>query len=150
MTTGVIRFSSVLGIDYREELERMLFFNPLQPKNTDGIILSISTYGVPSIVEDHEYLRIRVEGLLESQTLYALDHSGAKPVLAGVMVYVRRVPEKIILLHVAIHEDYSPSGKHSDEGLFLRLIFELRRIAKCLKGVQLITIQYLPKLSIQV
>jgi len=145
-----IGFSSVLGAEYREELEELLFFNPQQRRALSGIDRSISEYGVPTIVVDHNHLRIAVDGLPETQTLYALDYTWEKPVLAGVMVFVRSDLENIILLHIAVREDYSRVGKYADEMLVLRLTTQLRRIAKRIKGVRAITLKYSSGLVIPV
>ena len=145
-----IRFSSILGHEYREELEELMFFNPQQRRALSGINHSISEYGVPSIVADGDRLRIKVDGLQESQTLYALDNYWEKPVLAGVMVYVRSDLENIILLHIAVKEDYSRMGKYADEMLVLRLMTQLRRIAKGIKGIRAITLKYSSGLVIPV
>ena len=145
-----IRFSSILGHEYREELEELMFFNPQQRRAISGINHSISEYGVPSIIADGDRLRIKVDGLAETQTLYALDHSSDRPVLAGVMVYVRSDAENIVLLHIAVKEDYSRMGKHAEEMLVLRLMTQLRRIARMIKGVRAITLKYSSGLVIPV
>ena len=137
-----IKFSSILGYEYLEELEDLLFFNPQQRRALSGINHSISEYGVPNIITDRGCLRIKVDSLPESQTLYALDFSLEKPVLAGVMVYVRSDVENIVLLHIAVKEDYSRTGKHANKILVFRLMTQLRLIAKRIKGVRAITLKY--------
>ena len=145
-----IRFSSILGTDYRSELEELMFFNPQQNKALTGISHAISEYGVPVIVEDNGRLRISVEGLPESQTLFALDDSSEKPILAGVMVYMRTDPENLVLLHIAVHEDYSRAGIYGDEMLVWRFMTQLRDIAKRIKGIRSITLKYSSGLVIPV
>ncbi len=144
------RFSSMLGPEYREDLEELMFFNPQQRKALTGINHAISEYGVPSVVETNGRLRITVEGLPESQTLFALDYSSEKPVLAGVMVYMRTDPENLVLLHIAVKEDYSRSGIYGDEMLVLRFMTQLRDIAKRIKGIRAITLKYSSGLVIPV
>ncbi len=145
-----IQFTSILSIKYREDLERLLFFNPQQKKALPGIYRSINTYGLPGIVEEKERLRVSVEGLPESQTLFALVRQGDETILAGVMVYSRVSVETIVLLHIAVLEDYSRTGKYADQMLVLRLTTQLREIAKKIKGVQSITLQYASGLMIPV
>jgi len=145
-----IRFSSVLEHEYREELEDLMFFNPQQRKALTGINHAISEYGVPSVVEANGRLRMSVEGLPECQTLFALDHSAEKPILAGVMVYMRTDPENIVLLHIAVKEDYSRTGIYGDEMLVLRFMTQLRDIAKRIKGIRSITLKYSSGLVIPV
>ncbi len=145
-----IRFSSILGIEYREDLEQLMFFNPLQNKALTGINHAISEYGVPGIVEDNGHLRISVEGLPESQTLFAFDDASEKPILAGVMVYMRTDPENLVLLHIAVHQDYSRAGIYGDEMLVWRFMTQLREIARRIKGIRSITLKYSSGLVIPV
>jgi hypothetical protein len=148
--TSNIRFSSILGHEYRDDLEELMFFNPQQRKALMGINHAISEYGVPSVVVTNGRLRISVEGAPESQTLFALDHSTEKAILAGVMVYMRIDPENMVLLHIAVKEDYSRMGKYADEMLVLRFMTQLRDIAKRIKGIRSITLKYDPGLVIPV
>ena len=102
------------------------------------------------MVEDSGRLRISVEGLPESQTLFALDVSEEKPILAGVMVYMRTDPENLVLLHIAVREDYSRAGIYGDEMLVWRFMTQLRDIAKRIKGIRSITLKYSSGLVIPV
>ncbi len=145
-----IRFTSILGLEYREDLEELMFFNPQQRKALTGINHTIAEYGVPNVVEANKRLRISVEGLPESQTLFALDDSAKKPILAGVMVYMRTDPENLVLLHIAVKEDYSRSGIYGDEMLVLRFMTQLRDIAKRIRGIRSITLKYSSGLVIPV
>lgn len=148
--TAQIHFSSILEREFRDDLEELMFFNPQQRKALTGINHSISEYGVPSVVEDSGRLRISVEGLPESQTLFALDVSEEKPILAGVMVYMRTDPENLVLLHIAVREDYSRAGIYGDEMLVWRFMTQLRDIAKRIKGIRSITLKYSSGLVIPV
>lgn len=150
MPTSRIRFSSILGHEYHDELEQLMFFNPQQRKALTGIKDAISEYGMPSVVETDGRLRISLEGAPESQTLFALDDSREKPILAGVMVYMRTNPENIVLLHIAVKEDYSRTGIYGDEMLVLRFMTQLRGIARRIKGICSITLKYSSGLVIRV
>ena len=55
-----IRVSSLLPASYRDELERIVFFNPKQGLVTAPLVESVRRYGVPSIVEEEDRLRFRV------------------------------------------------------------------------------------------
>ncbi len=145
-----IGFSSILGSEYLEDLERLLFFNPLQEKALDGIHHSIREHGVPSIYLDNGRLRVKVEEPSEVQTLYALDDAKGKPMLVGVMVFARSEPETIDLLHIAIREEYSRFGEKADAGLVSKFLDQLRQIAKRLKGVHSICLKYAAGLKLPV
>ncbi len=145
-----IGFSSILGSEYLEDLERLLFFNPQQERAIDGIHHSIREHGVPSIYLDKGKLRVKVEEPSEVQTLYALDDSGGKPELVGVMVFSRTNTDTLDLLHIAIREEYSRFGAKADAGLVSRFLEQLRHIARCLKGVRSICLKYASGLKLPV
>ncbi len=137
-----IGFSSILSSEYLEDLEMLLFFNPLQEKALSGIHHSIREYGVPSIYLDGARLRVRVQELSDVQTLYAMDDSDGKPRLIGVMVFSRTDPSTLALLHIAVREEYSRFGSLADAGLVPKFLGQLRQIARQLKGVQAINLKY--------
>ena len=145
-----ITFTSVLDSQFRQELEELLFFNPQQNKLLAGITDSINEYGVPSIHDDNGHLRIYINDLANSQTLYAIDHEQPNPVLAGVMVFVRTDIENIDLIHIAAKEDYTHCGKYANRMLVLRLLTQLRKNAKRIKGIQHINLKYSPKMELAV
>lgn len=66
------------------------------------------------------------------------------------MVYMRTNPENIVLLHIAVKEDYSRTGIYGDEMLVLRFMTQLRGIARRIKGICSITLKYSSGLVIRV
>ena len=136
-----IGFSSILESAYLEDLERLLFFNPLQEKALSGIHHSIREYGVPSIYLDGGNLRVKVAGLPDVQTIYALEDSISRPLLVGVMVFSRTDEKTIALLHIAVREEYSRFGKRADAGLVPKFLEQLKQIARRLKGVKAIKLK---------
>ncbi len=145
-----IGFSSVLGSEYLEDLEHLLFFNPMQERAIDGIHHSIREHGVPSIYLENGRLRVKVEDPPDVQTLYALDDASGKPLLVGVMVFSRSNEETIDLLHIAIREEYSRFGEKADIGLVSKFLDQLKKIARRLKGVQSICLKYAAGLKVPV
>jgi hypothetical protein len=147
MTAG-IGFTSVLGRAYLEDLEMLLFFNPLQEKALTGIHHSIREYGVPSIYLDGDLLRVKVAELPDVQTIYALENSTETPALIGVMVFSRTDEQTVALLHIAVREEFSRSGKRADDGLVSKFLDQLRQIARRLKGVKAIKLKYASGLTV--
>lgn len=145
-----VSFSSVLSEEHREELESLLFFNPRQKRTLAGINHAIKDFGLPSVHEENGLLRVRVEGLPGAQTIFALDQGMAPPVLAGVMVFVRLDVENIVLVHIAVGEDYARDGKYGDGHLVSRFVAELRAIARRIKGVRSVILKYSGGLTIPV
>ena len=130
-----IQFTSVYGAKHRRELEKLLFQNPRQHIVRADIVEGIEKYGVPRIVAADDHLRVKLDGGLEVQTLFAVASSLFRSRLAGVMIYTRLDPETMLLLHLAVAEDYSSHGHHRQEMLALRFVEQLRGIAAQIKGV---------------
>jgi hypothetical protein len=145
-----LSFTSVLGSSYLEDLEGMMFFNPLQKKALAGINHSIKDFGMPAVEVEGDRLRVRVEGLPEAQSLFALDNRGEPPVLAGAMVFCRLDVENLVLVHIAVGRDYARGGKLGDEHLVSTFVAELRAIARRLRGVQNVILKYSGGLTIPV
>lgn len=135
-------FSSVLSYQYRDDLETLMFFNPQQSKVKPAIVATIEKYGIPRVVVEGELLRIRVEKFAEVQALFALENIGGYSNLAGVIVYVRTDKETIVVLHLAVKEEYSFSGILANKMLVMQLIVKLREIASRIKGVRSIMVVY--------
>ena len=131
-------FTSILNPEYREELEQLLFFNSAQHALHSAIVDSIEMFGEPFVDNDGVRLRVNVRKLDEVQTQFALD--GAK--LAGILVYSRVSHDRIVIIHIAVHEDYSSRGQFAHKKLVLRMSQQLRKCARSIKGVKFIRMMY--------
>jgi len=139
-----IFFSSVLKTDYYRDLQSLLFFNPQQEKVKFNIIESLEKFGQPEIVVDADFLHVKVGSFRDVQTLFAFDNrnEGEKPELAGVIIYVRVNEENMIVLHIAVREEYSVVGNYCDEMLVMRFITKLRDVGRRIKDVRSIVFLY--------
>lgn len=128
-----IAFTSVLGREHKQELERLLFFNGNQAKVTDAVTLVAERYGAPRVQVVAERLRVVLEPV-QAQTLYAVRRTddGVEPV--GVMVYTRE-DDALVVLFLAVHEDYASRGPRADRRLLMRMTGELRSIARRVRGI---------------
>ncbi len=106
-----IRVSSQLGKSFRDELERLVFFNPEQWLVTPTLIDLVRRQGVPAIVEDEDRLRFQVQAFGMVQTLYAVDSTDGAERLVGVVMFTRAKRGTMLVLHLAIHEDYTSRGQ---------------------------------------
>jgi hypothetical protein len=122
-------------------LEKLVFFNARQKRVLHGIVDAIEKFGYPQISLDGERLRVRVDGLDEVQTLFAVDSVSGKPL--GIAIYHRSDLENITVLHLGIAEEFTVEGGRADEHLLLRLLGELRRCSRRLKGVRRLELVYL-------
>jgi hypothetical protein len=138
-------FSSSLSSDHRDELESLMFFHPEQGQHISSINASIVSYGFPKVIEEGGALRIGIEGL-EVQTLYAFaDRGGLKKDLAGVLVYTRVHHDTLVLLHMAVRPEYCYSIGYKNELVLVRILAQLRSIAKRIKGIKKLSILYADK-----
>lgn len=135
-------FSSVLPESRYDELADLVFFNREQDRVRAGIIDAIERYGVPELVTRSGALRFTVGSLGEVQSLYALDSGTRRGRLVGVMLYARTTPGKIVLLHIGVAPEYSSRGPRSGSLLALRLIEQLKKLGRAIKGVTTIEVLY--------
>jgi hypothetical protein len=73
---------------------------------------------------------------VDAQVLFAVrrvEAGGVAPV--GVVVYTRE-DDALVVLFLAIHEDFTARGPMGDRRLLLRMTDELRAIARRVKGVR--------------
>ncbi|MEQ1579370.1 MAG: hypothetical protein ABL964_02170 [Steroidobacteraceae bacterium] len=136
-----IRFTSFVEAVERGNLEALVFFNASQDRVLDGIIEAIDKFGPPEIVEEGAKLRVRVTGKAEAQSLFAIDAVSGRPL--GIAVYLRSDLENIAVLHLGIAEEFAANGPLSGEHLLFRLLRELRRCSRRLKGVRRMEVIYL-------
>ncbi len=142
-----MRITSRLGVEYHDDLEDLLFFNPCQSRVRSRIAQAVEQFGLPAIREDGDLLRIELEHLGECQTLYAIDEQDEGEVLAGVIVFFRVPEDTLLLLHVAIGSDYAAGGDRSTEQLSLQLIRVLENVASCIRGVRRVAFQYAARVT---
>jgi hypothetical protein len=135
-----VTFASKVAREHRPALERLLFFNGCQDRVARGIVEVIDRYGPPEIQVDGECLRVKVAGLPEVQSLFALETGTGEPI--GVAVYVRADLEHITVLHLGLAEEYCAGGERQGLNLLLRLIREIRRSSRRVKGVRRLRVLY--------
>ncbi|MBV9671705.1 MAG: hypothetical protein JO076_02625, partial [Verrucomicrobia bacterium] len=105
---------------------------------------SISRYGFPKIVNQDGGLRIRIEGL-EVQTLYAYIDRGGMRELAGVAVYTRDSLDTLVILHIAVKPEFCFSSGYKNELILIRILTQLRAVAKRIKGIKKLFFLYSEK-----
>ena len=74
------------------------------------------------------------------QSLFALDPAGGEPL--GVAVYTRPDLEHISVVHVGLAEEYCTGGERESVNLLLKLIQEIRRSSRRVKGVRRLRVHY--------
>lgn len=137
-----IRITSLLPRSYRDELERIVFFNPEQGLITGTLVDLVRRYGVPAIVEDGDHLRFRASAFGMLQTLYAMDSDEEPERLVGLAMFTRAKRGGMLVLHLAVHEDYSSRGKWGGEAVVAQLFAAIRNLSLQTRGVQSLRILY--------
>ncbi|MEA3146511.1 MAG: hypothetical protein QOI53_2040 [Verrucomicrobiota bacterium] len=137
-------FSSSLNADRRDELESLMFFHPEQGQHSSSINASILSYGFPKVIEEGGALRIGIESL-EVQTLYAFVDRGVTKDLAGVLVYTRMHGDTLVLLHMAVRPEFCYSTGYKNELVLVRVLAQLRAIARRIRGIKKLSILYAEK-----
>lgn len=137
-----IRIASVLPAGFREELERIVFFNPEQPAVAQRVVDLVQRYGVPSIVEDAGGLRFEVRAFGPLQTLYAFDDGTRPSRLVGVAMFTRESSVSLVVLHLAVHEDYTSHGPRAGSGVVAQLVAAIRDAGLRTRGVRRLRVLY--------
>jgi hypothetical protein len=132
----------MLPTAYRDELDRIVFFNPEQSRVTTPLLDSVQRYGVPLVVEDGALLRFCVPAFGTVQSLYAFDESEQTARLVGVVMFVRETADTMLLLHLAVHEDYASGGNRADAWVAPRLLAAVRSACRRTRGVTTLRMLY--------
>jgi hypothetical protein len=127
-----IEFSTVLPEAFREDLEYLLYFNPLQSRATSGICRSVDRYGQPRVAVVDGVLTVALTKVGRVQTLFAVMEDAETCELAGVALFVRE-SDRLVILHLAVGESFAGNREYGP--LALRLALAIRRIGKRLTGV---------------
>jgi hypothetical protein len=138
--SAATEFKSYVPVAQRAALERLVFFNSCQGRVSDCIADAIEKFGAPEIVADRDRLRIYMKGMADVQSLFALDTSTGRPV--GVAVYTRQDVEHVTVMHLSIDAEFASGGLRAGEQLLLRLLREVRRSTRRVKGVRRVELFY--------
>jgi hypothetical protein len=138
---GSIVFTSHVAEIYRGALEMLVYFNAGQSRVADGIVDAVERFGPLEIVSEKDRLRVSVSGLADAQSLFAVEASTGRPL--GVAVYARPDFQHMIVVHLGIAAEFASGGIRANEQLLLRLLRELRRSSRRIKGVERFELLYL-------
>lgn len=133
-------FKSHVHRSQQAALEALVFFNSCQERYAACIAAAVERFGAPEIAVDGERLRLRVPGLTDAQCLFAVERGSGRPV--GVAVYIRADLEHITVVHLGIAAEYASGGRRCADQLLLRLLREVRRSTRRVKGVRRLELFY--------
>lgn len=138
--SATTEFKSNVPVAQRAALEALIFFNVCQERVSDCIADAVERFGAPEIVADGERLRIHMKNMPDVQSLFAIDSKSGRPV--GVAVYARQDVEHVTVMHLSIAPEFASGGARAGEQLLLRLLREVRRSTRRVKGVRRIELYY--------
>jgi hypothetical protein len=138
--TADIEFKSHVPQAQRPALEALVFFNSCQERVSACIADAVERFGHPDIVADRDRLRIIIKGNPDVQCLFAVEGATGRPI--GVAVYVRSDLEQVTVMHLSIAAEYASGGARSCDQLLLRLLREVRRSTRRMKGVRRLELYY--------
>jgi hypothetical protein len=136
-----IQFKSHVPKSQRPALEALVFFNSCQDRYAACIAEAVERFGSPEIVADGDRLRLRVAELDDVQSLFAIEAVTGRPV--GVALYMRADLEHVTVVHLGISAEYASGGPRAAEQLLLRLLREVRRSTRRMKGVRRLELFYI-------
>jgi len=150
MRKGVrIRISGLVRKESLEALKKLIYMNPHQSRDEEGIRRALKAYGQPHINEIADTLRIHV-GESVPQSLFAYDEADPSGHPVGVVIFSRTDPETIFIIQISIDPDYAMHGLHADLGLGVLLIEKVRAIAAQVVGIRKIQIFYRGRVELKV
>lgn len=138
--TATIVFASHVAVGQRGSLESLMYFNSCQNRVAEGIVEAVEHFGPLEIIEEKDRLRVRVGGLSEAQSLFAIEATSGRPV--GIAVYARPDLQHITVLHLGVAAEFASGGIRAREQLLLKLLRELRRSSRRIKGVRHFELYY--------
>ncbi len=135
-------FSSSLKKKFHDSLDAIMFFNKNQKQFTKDIVRNIKKFGLPEIICTGDELAIKIKGLSDVQSIFAFIGNNNDTKLVGVIIYFRNTVENIIVIHIAVDEEYAITGKSGAQMLMMQLINKVREAVKYLRGVKSINIAF--------
>lgn len=127
-------FTSSLGAECRDELERLLFFNDNQARASEGVAAVVRQFGTPRVTVEGTRLRVGLGSHVAAQSLYVLLPGSGRNRLIGAVVYTRR-DDTLLVLFVAVDGQYSSRGERRGRMLLVRMIAELKCLASRIRGI---------------
>jgi len=137
-----VTFVSSLPAEQYHQLELLLFFNGRQHRVRKGIETAIDRFGAPEIVAEGNNLRVSVGGQTDAQCLFAVEREGKLSRPVGLILYVRDSFERITVLHLVVDELFAAGGRRAGYNLLLRLVQEVKRVARRTTGIRHVELLY--------
>lgn len=136
---GDVEFKSLVSSRFRKNVEELLYFNSGQTRVLESLIEAVERFGAPEIEDNGQQLKVVLRKLPDAQTLFAVAETG-RPL--GLMTYLRSDHENLLILHVSISAEFASGGALCRNQLLLRMLREIRRCSRRLKGIKKVELYY--------
>lgn len=136
-----LRFVSALPGECRPALQRLVFAHPRQGRMRLSILDNIHTHGVPRIVGPDGFLRVVVAKIPDAQNLFAVVQKTDRTQLLGFVLYTRD-NEWLDILFLSVRHACTEERRLAHMGVTYRIMDELNRIARHLKGCAGVRLEY--------
>lgn len=140
-----IHFSSSIDCSYKEELERLFFFNLNQKRFTEKINRSISEYSRPILTDNDDEVSLTFKDEQVGQTLYVFDGDYPEANLIGVIMYVRDLTDTVTIVHFVLHEGCHNIYRRDHINIASVVLEKFCCTLKTIKGIEKVRIYYLDK-----
>lgn len=138
-SNGDIEFKSYISIQFRQDLEELVYFNAGQTRVLESLIEAVERFGAPEIESCGQQLRVVLRKLPEAQTLFAVAETG-RPL--GLVTYMRPDHEHLMILHISVSAEFASGGTFCRNQLLLRMLREIRRCSRRMKGIKRVELYY--------
>ena len=138
-SASVVSVTSRVAARWHSAVERMVFFNEYQQSVRPRVAAAVERYGTLQLTDEKGNLRLRLERLPDAQVLFAVLPDG-QPI--GCVVYSRDVPERFLVLHVAVEPAYTTRGQLAAGEVLLDLVAAVRAAARRTRGGERVDLLY--------
>lgn len=134
-------FVSAVDAQMWKDVEALFYFHPRQGELIGSIRSSVEAHGSPEILRRGGRIYVGIPKN-DAQCLFACHPARRPGVPVGVVLYLRTAPELLRILHVAVAPPYELDGPLGQRQLALRLVNEVRALARRIKGVRRVQLPY--------
>ena len=135
------KFYSSLPSSFKNDLEKLFFFNKEQAVVYSKIEIALEKYGNPKIINIDNNIWIVLEKMNDCQNLILLENNEGKFNILGIALHSRVSKNRAEVIHLAIDQERN----NEDLDILSKLMGEIFRIYKRIKGIETIEITYLQK-----
>jgi len=138
-SSGDVEFKSHVSVHFRTDLEELVYFNSGQTRVLESLIEAVERFGTPEIQTVGQKLHVVLRKQPEAQTLFAIAETG-RPL--GLVTYMRPDHEHLMILHISVREEFAHGGAFFRNQLLLRMLREIKRCSRRLKGIKKVELYY--------